>query len=134
MRVAELVMAIVMAVFSLAIMIKAAELPVGWIPQSGPGGGVSFIREGHKLRKLYGVAPSSLPEWRRRMRAAAGDVMVNIPGARMSADSKYREVDLAIDWNEEVHLSLEEADRAVAMLREDGEWKIDTPLVGYQRW
>lgn len=39
MRVAELVMAIVMAVFSLAIMVKAAELPVGWIPQSGPGGG-----------------------------------------------------------------------------------------------
>lgn len=39
MRVAELVMAIVMAVFSLAIMIKAAELPIGWIPKSGPGGG-----------------------------------------------------------------------------------------------
>ena len=39
MRVAELVMAIVMAVFSLSIMIKAAELPIGWIPQSGPGGG-----------------------------------------------------------------------------------------------
>ena len=39
MRVAELVMAIVMAVFSIAIMIKASELPIGWIPQSGPGGG-----------------------------------------------------------------------------------------------
>lgn len=39
MRVAELVMALVMAVFSLAIMIKAAELPIGWIPQFGPGGG-----------------------------------------------------------------------------------------------
>jgi len=39
MRVAELVMAIVMAVFSLAIMWKSAELPIGWIPKSGPGGG-----------------------------------------------------------------------------------------------
>lgn len=39
MRVAELVMAVVMAVFSLAIMVKATELPVGWIPRSGPGGG-----------------------------------------------------------------------------------------------
>lgn len=39
MRVAELIMAIVMAAFSLAIMIKATELPIGWIPQSGPGGG-----------------------------------------------------------------------------------------------
>ena len=83
-------------------------------------GGVTFVREGHTLRKFYGVPASSLPEWRRRMRAAAGDVMAEVPGARMSADSKYREVDLAIDWNEEVHLSLEEADRAVAILRERG--------------
>jgi len=83
-------------------------------------GGVTFVREGRKLNKFYGVAPSSLPEWRRRMRAAAGDVMSDVPGARMSADSKYREVDLAIDWNEEVHLTQAEADRAVAILRERG--------------
>lgn len=39
MRVAELVMAIVMAIFSLSIMVKATELPIGWIRGSGPGGG-----------------------------------------------------------------------------------------------
>jgi putative tricarboxylic transport membrane protein len=39
MRVAELVMAIVLAVFSLAIMYKATELPIGWIVGSGPGPG-----------------------------------------------------------------------------------------------
>ncbi len=39
MRVAELVMAAVMAVFSLYIMWKSAELPIGWIPDEGPGGG-----------------------------------------------------------------------------------------------
>jgi hypothetical protein len=83
-------------------------------------GGVTFVREGHKLKKTYGVPPASLPEWRRRMRAAAGDVMVEVPGARMSGDSKYREVDLAIDWNEEVHLSLEDADTVVALLRAEG--------------
>jgi len=38
-RVAELVMAIVLAAFSLYLMVKAAELPIGWIPKSGPGGG-----------------------------------------------------------------------------------------------
>lgn len=83
-------------------------------------GGVTFVREGHKLKKIYGVAPASLPEWRRKMRAAAGDVMNEVAGARMSSDSKYREVDLAIDWNEEVHLSRAEADRAVEILRERG--------------
>jgi len=38
-RVAELAMAILMGVFSLYLMYKSAELPIGWIPQEGPGGG-----------------------------------------------------------------------------------------------
>ena len=39
MRVAELVMANALAVFSLYLMWKSAELPIGWHPQTGPGGG-----------------------------------------------------------------------------------------------
>ena len=39
MRLAELIMAGVMAIFSLYLMWKSAELPVGWIPDEGPGGG-----------------------------------------------------------------------------------------------
>lgn len=39
MRKAELVVAIVLAVFSLYLMWKSAELPIGWIPGEGPGGG-----------------------------------------------------------------------------------------------
>ncbi|MGI9482528.1 MAG: tripartite tricarboxylate transporter TctB family protein [Hyphomicrobiales bacterium] len=38
-RAAELAMALLMAVFSLYLMVKSAELPVGWIPDEGPGGG-----------------------------------------------------------------------------------------------
>lgn len=38
-RVAELAMAILMGVFSLYLMYKSAELPIGWIPEEGPGGG-----------------------------------------------------------------------------------------------
>ena len=39
MRVAELVAAVVLAVLSLYIMWKSAELPIGWIKGEGPGGG-----------------------------------------------------------------------------------------------
>ena len=39
MRRAELVMAVVMAVFSLYLMWKSTELPIGWLPGEGPGGG-----------------------------------------------------------------------------------------------
>ncbi len=39
MRKAELIMAIVMGVFSAYLMWKSAELPIGWIEDEGPGGG-----------------------------------------------------------------------------------------------
>ena len=39
MRKAELVMALVMGVFSIYLMWKSTELPIGWIKREGPGGG-----------------------------------------------------------------------------------------------
>ena len=39
MRRAELVTAVLMAAFSVYLMTKSAELPIGWIPEEGPGGG-----------------------------------------------------------------------------------------------
>ena len=80
-------------------------------------GGVTFVREGRRHHKLYGVPQASLPEWRRRMNDAAVEAMSRVPGARLSSDSKYREVDLAIDWNEEVALSQDEAELVVSLLR-----------------
>ncbi len=32
-------MTIIMAAFSIGLMVKSAELPIGWIPGEGPGGG-----------------------------------------------------------------------------------------------
>ena len=83
-------------------------------------GGVTFVREGRKMHKIYGVPPATLPEWRRRMNDSAVEVMSKIPGARLSTDSKYREVDLAFDWNEEASLSKEDADHAVRLLSKAG--------------
>jgi len=38
-RTAELLMALIMGLASIALMVKSAELPIGWIPEEGPGGG-----------------------------------------------------------------------------------------------
>jgi hypothetical protein len=38
-RTAELLMAIMMGIFSIYLMVKSAELPIGWIEDEGPGGG-----------------------------------------------------------------------------------------------
>jgi len=41
---AELLTALTLAAFSIYLMIKSAELPIGWVEGSGPGGGMfSFI-------------------------------------------------------------------------------------------
>ncbi len=39
MRLAELVMAVVMAAFSIYLMWMSSELPIGWVRGRGPGGG-----------------------------------------------------------------------------------------------
>jgi HAD superfamily hydrolase (TIGR01484 family) len=83
-------------------------------------GGVTFVREGRRQHKLYGVPQASLPEWRRRMNDAAVEAMSKVAGARLSSDSRYREVDLAIDWNEEVSLSPADAEQVVHMLTRAG--------------
>lgn len=83
-------------------------------------GGVTFVREGRKVVKQYGVPAASLPEWRRRMHEAAVEVGQKVPGARLSSDSKYREVDLAIDYNEEVSLPVSDALACVQLLRKAG--------------
>ena len=38
-RTAELLMALVMGAFSIYLMVKSTELPIGWIEEEGPGGG-----------------------------------------------------------------------------------------------
>jgi hypothetical protein len=83
-------------------------------------GGVTFVREGRKLQKLYGVPAASLPEWRRRMNDVLIEVFSKVPGARLSSDSRYREVDLAVDWNEEASLTRDDAELCVAIIRKAG--------------
>ena len=39
MRRAEIITALLMAGLSIYLMVKSAELPIGWIPGEGPGGG-----------------------------------------------------------------------------------------------
>jgi HAD superfamily hydrolase (TIGR01484 family) len=101
--------------FGHAFMLTAPVLAV--VTENG---GVTFVREGRKLHKLYGVPAASLPEWRRRMHDIAVEAMSKVPGTRLSSDSKYREVDLAIDWNEEVSLTKEDAEACVALIRKAG--------------
>ncbi len=83
-------------------------------------GGVTFQRTGSRVIKRYGLPERELTEGRRQMDQAFRALVAQLPAARLSSDSVYREVDLAIDWNEELHLEVEVADRMVDFLRERG--------------
>ncbi len=86
-------------------------------------GGVLFLpprRAGGLVRKLYSVPTATLPAVRRRMYAAARHVAARVPGARLAADSPYTEVNLALDWNEDVHLPEASARRMETLLRAKG--------------
>lgn len=55
MRRAELLMAVVLAIFSAYLMWKSTELPIGWIPGDGPGGGAFpfWLSAGMLLSSLW---------------------------------------------------------------------------------
>jgi HAD superfamily hydrolase (TIGR01484 family) len=95
-------------------------------------GGVSFVRLGRRLKKLLAVPPARLARLRRRMLADAARVTREV-GARLSADSIYTEVDLAIDWNEEARLDEAHARRAEALLRGRG-WNAVRSSVHVNFW
>lgn len=86
----------------------ARQLPIdGAIVENG---GLYFVAEGPwKMRKVYAQPEAERVEGRRRLQRAIRQVLQATPGARLSSDTVYTEVDMAIDWNEEARLPVETA-------------------------
>ena len=76
MRQAELVLALIMGLLSVGLMWKSAELPIGWIPDEGPGGGAFpfWLSAGMLVCCVW-----ILVRWARRPVGAAADDGPYIP-------------------------------------------------------
>lgn len=97
----------------------ARTLPVAGVIAENGGLSVRLDARG-ALRKSY-ARPAATRDWeRRRLQRAVRAALRAVPGARMSTDSRYAEVDLAIDVNEEVRLGPEAARRVEAFLSARG--------------
>lgn len=105
--------------------------PAGWgeawartLPVDGvivENGGLFFVRgAAGALRRVYAEAPAERAANRKRLRSEVLRVLRKVPGARLSSDSVYTEVDLAIDYNEEARLGDAAASRIEALLRARG--------------
>jgi HAD superfamily hydrolase (TIGR01484 family) len=105
--------------------------PAGWgeawartLPVHGvivENGGLFFLRGAHgALRKVYAEAPGEREANRKRLRSEVLRVLKKVSGARLSLDSAYTEVDLAVDYNEEARLGDAAAGRIESLLRARG--------------
>ncbi len=97
----------------------ARQLPVDGVIVENGG---LFFHKGAKgaLRKVYLEPPTQRAAHRQRLEREVQRVLAQVPGARLSVDSRYTEVDLAVDYNEEVRLGDEGASRIESLLRARG--------------
>jgi len=97
----------------------ARTWPVAGVIAENGGVAVRLDARG-ALRKVYARPASSRVGERRRLVRVVRAALRAVPGARMSTDSLYSEVDLAIDVNEEVRLGPEAARRLEAFFAARG--------------
>lgn len=97
----------------------ARTLPVdGVIAENG---GLYFVhRPDGRLRKVYAERPPERRANRAKVLGAVRQVLDLYPRARLSQDSAYAEVDLAVDYAEDVRLSRREARAIESRLRKRG--------------
>ncbi|MGE6763357.1 HAD-IIB family hydrolase [Corallococcus interemptor] len=97
----------------------ARQLPVDGVVVEN--GGLFFLKDAKgKLRKVYLEPPAQRVANRQRLEKEVERVLAQVPGARLSVDSRYTEVDLAVDYNEEARLGDEGASRIEALLQARG--------------
>ena len=105
--------------------------PAGWgecwarqLPVAGvivENGALAFIPdERGSLTRLYSQPEALRRTHRKQLHALVKAAMKKVPGARLSSDSAYTEVDLAIDYAEEASLGLEAAQLLERSLRDAG--------------
>jgi HAD superfamily hydrolase (TIGR01484 family) len=105
--------------------------PAGWVDQLarlwpvdgvvGENGGLWFSMEGGRLVRRFAQDAETRRANRARLDAIAQDIVAAVPGAALASDQPYRELDLAIDFCEDVPpLPREAVDAIVARFHAAG--------------
>jgi HAD superfamily hydrolase (TIGR01484 family) len=84
-------------------------------------GGLYFVRHaGGQLRKVYAQSSTTRARSRSRLLREVRAALKRVPGAAFSTDSSHTEVDIAIDYNEQVKLNAESVRSLEVFLRRRG--------------
>ena len=114
-------------------MIPITGRPAGWCDHIarmwpvdgvvGENGAFYFNYDGNqrKMHRRYFIAEEQRRTDRDRLASLQVEILNKIPGCRVSADQRYREADLAIDYCEDVApLPMADVDRIVALFEAAG--------------
>ena len=113
------------------VVLPVTGRPAGWCDMIarmwpvdgvvGENGGLYYRLAGGKMKRHYVVPAGERAANRTRLEAVAADVLREVPGAAISADQFSRELDLAIDFCEDVpRLSDADVDRIVKVFERHG--------------
>ncbi len=83
-------------------------------------GALHFAWRGEQLVKTYAQPPQQRITDRKKLHAHVQAALKHVPGARLSSDSVYTEVDLAIDYAEDASLGPAAADALETFLTQRG--------------
>jgi HAD superfamily hydrolase (TIGR01484 family) len=112
-------------------VIPVTGRPAGWVDHIarmwpvdavvGENGGLWFRMAGGKMVRSFLQPPGARALNRRRLEAVAERILALVPGCALASDQPYRELDLAIDFTEDVPaMSEAEVDRIVELFHEAG--------------
>ncbi|MEC7241603.1 MAG: HAD-IIB family hydrolase [Myxococcota bacterium] len=86
--------------------------PAGWVDHIarmwpvdgvvGENGGLWFFMSGGQLQRRFLQSPTERMQNRRRLDDAAASILESVPGTALASDQPYRELDLAVDFCEDV--------------------------------
>lgn len=105
--------------------------PGGWVDQIarmwpvdgviGENGGLWFWQDGRKLQRRFVQDSKTRAENRKKLNILAAIILETVPGTALASDQPYRDLDLAIDFCEDVPaLSNEEVERIAQCFRDHG--------------
>jgi HAD superfamily hydrolase (TIGR01484 family) len=105
--------------------------PAGWVDHLarmwpvdgvvGENGGLWYWVDGGRMHRRFAQSPLERATHRERLARLAVDLLEAVPGAALASDQPYRELDLAIDFCEDVpRLDDDAIDRILSLFRAAG--------------
>lgn len=112
-------------------VIPVTGRPGGWVDQIarqwpvdgvvGENGGLWFFRDGSQMVRRFAQGEAERAAHRAQLDVLAKEILAAVPGAALASDQPYRDLDLAIDFCEDVpHLTDAEIDTIVGLFEAAG--------------